>query len=69
MHDGENDIANEHLTNAHDLPLQGGIVVSTPQMERESRISAGFIPVAFPIILGVKKRSCMICTTIKTMAI
>ena len=34
-----------------------------PQIESERSMMAGFSPIAFPIILGVSRRSCMHCTT------
>ena len=36
---------------------------SEPQMERDSRSTAGFSPIALPMILGVRYMSCIICTT------
>ena len=33
-----------------------------PQMESERRIMAGFNPIAFPMMRGVRYKSCMHCT-------
>ena len=42
------------------------IPINEPQMERDKRMMAGFSPVIFPMILGTRKVSCMICTIAKT---
>ena len=47
--------------------IMPSIPISEPQIERESRMMAGFNPVIFPIILGVSMVSCMSCTTQNTI--
>ena len=37
-----------------------------PQMDKERRMMAGFRPIAFPIIRGVRYKSCIHCTTQRT---
>ena len=37
-----------------------------PQIESDRSIMAGLSPMDLPIILGVRKRSCVACTTIYT---
>ena len=37
-----------------------------PQMDKERRMMAGFSPIAFPIMRGVRYKSCMHCTMQRT---
>ena len=42
------------------------IPINEPQIERDKRMMAGFSPVIFPMILGMRKVSCIIWTMAKT---
>lgn len=46
--------------------ISPSIPINDPQMDKDRRMMAGLSPVIFPMILGTRSVSCMVCTTAKT---